>query len=138
MNTGTQSFSLARTGDLPLAFEGECLAKATSKRTEGPGQNRWHDLTLYRTAGARYVLCVCYRSQWRDEDDLQWVRSADTPAGVRDALRAYQPVPDGAGFPDGEAFRDKQARMENDLRRRFAVAVTELFDGLDGFAEGVE
>lgn len=132
-------YTLERTGNLPLTFEGEELASASSHRHQGPGQNRWHELLLYRTKGGRYAIAVSFHSRWQGEDDRHFAAHADTPEAVRDALKVYPVPPPGVGYPPGEPYRAKQERLEADLRRRFDQAVSDLFRGLpDGFSERVD
>jgi hypothetical protein len=134
-----ETYSLPRDGDLPLRFDGERIASASSRRRDGPGQNRWHELALYRTGGGRFVLAATYRSCWQGEDDRHWVTHADAIGAVRDAIRSYPAVPPGVGYPPGESYAEKQARLEGDLRRRYDQVVSELFrEAGDDFAEEID
>lgn len=141
MDTRTmpETFTLPRTGDLPLRFEGEFLAESSSHRHQGPGQNRWHELAIYRTAAGTYVLAITYRSCWQGEDDHHWVEHAGSIPAVRDALVGYPVVPPGIGYPPGPAYAEKQARMVEDLRRRYDQAMSALFqEAGKTFAETIE
>src|SRR5687768_14022192 len=59
-----QSVRLTRTGDAPLAFSGRILADVSGKTLSDGDVPRWHDLAIYETAGAQYVVAIAYRTTW--------------------------------------------------------------------------
>lgn len=128
--------TFTRTGDLPVSFSGELIARASTFRNQGPGNNRWHDLELYRTDSGRLVARVVYDSSWQGEDTISWLGYAGDPAEFRDAVRARALV-GMVGYPPHDSYREKQARNEADLRTRFDVALSELFDGVPELVEEV-
>lgn len=134
------SYTLARTGDAPLTFEGEHLAGISIERISGRNRNRWHEIDLYRTRAGRYVLTIAYRTLWQGEHDTRRAIPCDTPGGVREELRAFDPLADVGGYPPGDAYRDKQERLERTIRLDWAEGVRELFAALDAaeFAEVIE
>jgi hypothetical protein len=119
----TTSITLKRTGLRPLQFEGEQIAETTSRQTQGPCQNRWWDLELYRT-GERYVISVSYRTQWQGEHDTNTVMVLSTPAEVEEWLHEFPHLAGISGYPPGHEAR--QSRLEQALRLCWQAAVTEL------------
>lgn len=63
------NYTLRRTGQAPLRFQGELLAEADGEYESGRDFNRWHELTVYRTRGGKYVLRIAYRSAHQGELD---------------------------------------------------------------------
>ena len=132
--------TLKRTGYAPLRFSGELIAEASTRSHDGPGQNRWHELGLWRTAGGGYVAGCVYRTQWQGERDHYWAAATDRPENVplllaEIAAELETPV---AGYPAGEAYAERQTRMLADLRGRFDAAVSDLLTADPRFAETVD
>jgi arylamine N-acetyltransferase len=134
-----QTYTLSRTGDVPLKFEGEHLAGISTQ--QGPGgkdRNRWYEVDLYRTRGGKYVLKVHFMTLWQGEQFVIHVILCDDTAGVRKALIDFDPTRDAAGYPPGEAYVEKQARLERGLRSEWAAGIRDLFEGLETeFAEEI-
>ena len=131
-DSACRDFSIRPSGKRPIAFRGEELASATSKRTSGQTSTRWHDLTLFKTEGGSYVLKIVFRTQWENEIDRIWAEVLADPVLVAEALEEHDPTPEGIGFPHGDSYREKQQRLEADLRVRFQDAVSELLEDLPG------
>lgn len=130
---------LARTGLPPLRFKGEKIAEVDGGGAGGVEHNRWHDLAVYATEGGNYVLEVTYQSRWRGEDGNHAVYHAPEPADLVAELADHDPLEAVAGYPPLEAYADKQARLEADIRRRFRAGVTALYAQLPArwFAEEI-
>ena len=62
-------YEVPRDGDRDLRFEGEIIARASSRKHEGPANTRWNELTLYRTQGGKLVAQKIGRTQWQGEVD---------------------------------------------------------------------
>lgn len=134
-----QTFRLRRDGDTPLVFRGEAIAESDTREHQGDGQNRWHQVTIYRTAGGRYVVAVEYHTQWQGESDRYdaVALGVGTP-DVAELLRMYDGViPPGIGYPPSPNFADRQARMEASLRSRWERMIGVLLDRI-GAEERVE
>jgi hypothetical protein len=130
---------LSRTGDVPLKFEGDCIAEVSTRLARGQERNRWFEVALYRTRGAKYVLAIGYRTQWQGEHDVDSVIPCVNPEEVRQELQLFDPLRDVTGYPLGEAYAEKQARLERTLRLDWANAIRELFQDLGpDFAETIE
>lgn len=119
-----QEYRLTRDGDAPLAFRGEEIATANSRDLQGDGQNRWHEVTVYRTAGGRHVVAIEYHTQWQGERDTHEAHALGTDlAEVAECLRTTMPIPTGIGYPPMPQYADRQARMETSLRGRWEKLV---------------
>lgn len=125
-----EDFTLARTGLPPLKFSGEKIASVDGWRVGSKEQNRWHDLAVYRTAGNRYVLEIAFRSRWDGDTDHVEVHHSLAPGDLIDQLTVYDPLEHVSGYPPGDAYREKQARLEQDICRRFRAGISELYEGL--------
>jgi hypothetical protein len=119
----TSAYTLKRTGLRPLSFEGELLSEADSRQTQGPCENRWWSLELYRT-GERYIISVSYRTQWQGEHDTDTVVVLDTPKAIEEWLHEFPHLAGISGYPRGH--EERQARLEQSLRQCWEAAVTEL------------
>jgi hypothetical protein len=65
----------------PVKFRGREVARASTHTTEGPGQSRWHEYTLYAVPGGYRVVCTAI-SQWAREGSLTTVSPVLTPRDV--------------------------------------------------------
>jgi hypothetical protein len=129
---------LRRDGDAPLAFRGERIATADTRETQGDGQNRWNEVAIYRTAGGRYVVAIEYHTQWQGEAGTREAHALGPDlADVAECLRTTIPVPEGIGYPPGDQYADRQARMEASLRRRWEAMVGRILSEI-GAAERIE
>lgn len=132
--------TINRTGNAPLAFDGELLAEATSHpgdATNNHLRNRWHDLAVYRTAGGRYVAVVTYRTRWQGEIEHTAAADLDTPADVATWFRAYSPTDHVTGYPLGAAYDAKRQRLHQELTLGYDDALTRLLAADPAFAERV-
>jgi hypothetical protein len=75
-------YTIERDDDRPLRFTGEIIAEASSRGIRGPSQNRWQELTLYRTAGGKMIARRVGRTQWQGERDRHEAVAVDTPDQV--------------------------------------------------------
>lgn len=128
------NYTLRRTGKPPLRFQGELLAE---EEGDGRDRTRWHSLRVYRTAGGRYVLHIEYTTRFQGESDYcaAWVLEDAVAVGKK--LTEYDPTAHVAGFPPGEHYAEKQARLLADIRRRYEAQVSEILASDPGFAEEV-
>jgi hypothetical protein len=81
-----QEYTVTRDGQKDLRFSGELLVEANNKWVAGRENNRWHELSLYRTTGGKYVLQEVYRTQWQGEIDRHGAAVYGTAEEVLDAL----------------------------------------------------
>lgn len=135
----SDKFTLNRTGQAPLAFTGELLAKASNRSPHGPLQNRWHEITVYRTAAGKLVAAVGFRTIWQGERDTDTVYVADSDAALVDALtKEFDPSAGWSGHPLGahDAER-KNAQLRTSIVGAYAELVSDVLSEL-GIAEEIE
>jgi hypothetical protein len=65
----------------PVKFRGRAVARASTHTTEGPGQDRWREYTLYAVPGGYRVVCTAI-SRWEREGSLTTVSPVLTPRDV--------------------------------------------------------
>jgi hypothetical protein len=135
-----EEIKLKRTGELPLVFTGELLKEADGIGLKGKSDRRWHVIRLYRTAQSRrYVLAIEYHTQQQGEsEDYQALVLGPDKQHLIAALRSFSPIPDGIGYPRAEQFAKRQCELEEGLRRRFQVLVSEILDGIEGAEERID
>jgi hypothetical protein len=131
----TESFRLTRTGNRPLSFDGALISISSSREHES---SRWHELALYRTSAGKWVLSVVFRTLWQGEHDHHSAEIFDGPELAAAWLSGFGPTSNLLGYPDSEAYRAKQERLEKLLSQRFAVAVSGLLDGITCFDERID
>lgn len=132
--------TVPRSGDSPLAFEGEHLADADSQADGGPAEARWFVLELFRTRAGRYVARIGFRSKLRGEPDQDFARPCATPAEVREFFRGFDPTSPNlwTGFPPSVALAERRNNLTRTaLTAAYDRAVSEVLAG-DEFAEVVE
>jgi len=66
----------------PVKFRGREVARASTRTTEGPGQTRWREYTLYAVPGGGYRVVCTAISQWAREGSLTTVSPVLTPRDV--------------------------------------------------------
>lgn len=133
-----QSFTLTRTGDRPLQFTGEIIAEAGGRLHAGQEQNRWHEIRVYRTVGGKYVLAVEYCTCWQGEDGHHHSSVHDTTADVAEEIKYHDPLVHLLGYPPHPQFAEKQARLEDSLRQRWGVLLSDILGKIPGAAEKIE
>ena len=127
---------LSRTGQGPLAFEGEMLSAATGKMASGKGRSRWHNLAVYQPAGGKYVVAILYETEWPGEHGHSLARVVDTAAEVPAVFREYDPSERVHPLPDHyEKAKLDQNRRINLLVQDYQQRVTEVLG--DKFVETV-
>jgi hypothetical protein len=115
-----KAYTLKPTHGKTVRFTGQEIASASGRRVAGREQNRWTDLTLYRTKGGRYILDIDYTTQWEGEQCSQQIHVCNSAAAVVDQLTDEQGE---LGRLDTELL---QRAAENDPA--FDAANTELVD----------
>ncbi|MBS3949739.1 MAG: hypothetical protein KGZ53_03630 [Peptococcaceae bacterium] len=133
-----KEYTLTRTGDRPLQFSGECIAAADGKYHAGQEQNRWHEMSVYRTMGGKYVVEVAYRTQWQGEEAHYRAAICETIEEVITSLRSIDPTAHLQGFPPHPSYAEKQTRLKANLRLQLDVLISEVFDSLPEAVERVE
>lgn len=122
--------TLPRTGNRPLEFEGEPLAEASSHSHDGATSARWHELAIYRTGGGKYVVAIGYRTRWQGEHNHDEVLVEDTAEGAAEIIRSTVPTTHLIGYPLGEQYAEKQARIERAICAAYEAAASEVLAAL--------
>ena len=125
------SFTLPRSGNSPLKFEGRLLTEMDSDHEA----LRWYTVAIYQTRGGKYVVHVRFHTSWRGESDHDWVHVADSASDVATALRSYDVLPPGRGFPPG--YEERQNKLRAACQRDYDDLVTEVLEE-DIFVEAIE
>ncbi len=132
-------YTIPRTGDAPLRFEGTLLAAIDGVCVNGKEQDRCHELDLYQSVQGDYVLVITYSTRWQGEEGHSTVVICPLPDDVVTALRLYDPRRVVAGYPPGKAFEERQARLLADISRRYQSQISQLLgQQADLFAEEVQ
>lgn len=108
----------------PLQFEGALIRESDTEHLEAL---RWYTSSIYR-AGDRYVVSIGFRSNWDGEAEHDSVFVCDSTADVIAALRAYDVLPPGRGYPGTDQYRDRQEKLRSYLQRDYDGMVTDLLD----------
>lgn len=132
------TYTLSRSGRAPLTFTGELLAESDGERCAGKEQNRWHDLAVYRTTGGKYIVAIQYRTRWEGELSRDKVEISETAVAVACHLEEYNPTAAVRGFPAGDAYAERQARLLADIRQRYEAQVSEILGAMPEAAEDAD
>ncbi len=122
-----EEYTLERTGDRPIKFNGELIAYASTNYGQGPCQRRWWQLALYQTDSGKFAMHINYHTDWHGEFDKSEVFVEDTIESVVEQLKCTIPVPSMTGFPVGSQYAEKQARVLDILTSAWNVAVSVIF-----------
>jgi hypothetical protein len=127
-----QKMKVQRTGQRPLEFEGQKIASASSRNHAGKERNRWHEITVWKTASGKFVAAVSYLTQWEGEASHDDALAFDSLEQVATLLEEYIfPNIAAIGFPASPTYADRQARMMADLEEGFKHAAGQVLEELD-------
>ncbi len=108
-----KQYTVERDGQKNLTFTGEIIADASGRHYAGREQNRWTELTLYKTQGGKFVLQREYFTQWQGEEGSDHAEVCDTPQVVYDALV-------GNGYNDDDNGNPELGRLDKILLKEAA------------------
>ncbi len=120
----------------PLEFEGELLGEFTSRSHQNSvsgDQNRWWDVAIYReglNCENGYIAHIVWNSCWKGEGKFADIIEASTINDLADLLRAYNPLKSLVGYPSGEHFEEKQARLKERFRGIYQHLLSQVFEEL--------
>lgn len=123
-----EQITLNRTGDRQLQFAGEELASASSRTHQGPCENRWWELALYRSESGKLIVSISYRTQWQGEHATDTVYVCDTAEEIAETLRVHPYSAGVYGFPPGHG--ERQERLNRALDQCWYQAVTEILSAV--------
>lgn len=126
-----EKITLSRSGDRPVTFDGELISRQSTHHYDGPCNQRWHNLALYRTDKGKYVLHIDYTTCWQGEYGRSQASVHDDIESVAEELRmaAYEPPP-LTGFPVGPQYDDKRQRVVEVMKLAWDEAVSGLLESL--------
>jgi len=119
---------LVRTGSADVTFTGRELARSDGS---GADRTRWHELSLYAMDPQGYALSIRYRTQWEGEHGRDEVCLVGTADDVVSAVEDHDPTAAVTGYPPGEQYAAKQARLLADIRSRYEHQVSDLLRQAD-------
>lgn len=129
------TYTITRTGDRPLAFEGQRITSASSEGPDGPANLRWHEVSLYSLTGSQeLVLAISYRTKWAGESDHHAAYVCQDAPDAAGWLRSYDPLAYLIGPPSGgpgSPQEQRQARLQRDLRLRYDNVVSDVLSHLE-------
>jgi hypothetical protein len=120
-------FRIKRTGMAPLIFKGEEVASVSGQYMRNRENNRWWDLTLYRSEFGHYVLQVSYYTNWQGELPRHEVGVCDSESDLCFHLAR-------CGYFTGQVMTslgEDAARIGPLLKQQLCQLVTDLYDQLD-------
>jgi hypothetical protein len=123
------TFTLTRTGQAPIRFEGELVAEASSRSHEGgPLQNRWHEIEIFLTECGRVLAHVEFCSRHQGEFHHHTVVDvlSPRPLSLSSWLQSYDYRTGWQGYPSGEHYAERQARIEQAIGDGYRRAVSEV------------
>jgi hypothetical protein len=133
------SFLIHRAGNSPLGFDGELLSSSEGRCRNSREQNRWHNISIYRTKGGGYVVAIEFHTFWVGEEDRSFAEDCKEPTEVLSVLRSYDPE-EGVCVhtPNNPKFDARSANTLGDLRRRFETQISEVLADHPEFAERID
>jgi len=82
-----QPITITRDGQPPLKFSGQEITSASNSVAHGQQQNRWTEVSIYRTRGGKIVLKVTHRTIWQGESNHTLATSVATAAEAIEWLK---------------------------------------------------
>lgn len=131
-----ETFTLDRSGQAPLQFTGELLSESDGLRQANKEHTRFHNVSIFRTQGGKYVLHICYETRWQGEVGYSWAVTLSQPWHVAKAIEEYDPTSHVAGYPPHPTYEKRQQRLLEDIRSRWQQQVSDILCD-DRFAEKV-
>jgi len=81
-----KTYTILRDGQKNLRFTGEMLADVDNKWVADMVNNRWHELSLFKTKGGKYVLQEVYCTIYQGELEAYSAKVLNTAKEVLEAL----------------------------------------------------
>ena len=126
---------LRRTGLAPLIFKGEQLASVSGQYLHNRANNRWWELSVYRSETEHYVLQVSFYTNWQGEVPAHEVCVCESPSEVCDWLARTGFFLSKVLTPLGE----DAAKVGPVLKQQLHYLITDLCEELgDEFAEELQ
>lgn len=109
------------------------IVEIDGMRHRNADQNRWHDMSLHRSAAISGPPLIChiqYHTRWDGEIDHDFLIRADDLDGLRQQLRNHGrgPLDYVRGFPPLPHYAERQANLMQWLRARFCDIGRDLIE----------
>lgn len=117
-------YTIQRTGLAPLIFEGDLIAGSGASEPDG---KRGYDVCLYRAESGSLVLAAWFQSEWDREPEYSWGAFGANLLQLEEQRLQWKVVPADVGFPIGERYTEKQARLVASLEDAFGRAVSDVY-----------
>ncbi len=129
-------FTVPRTGQAPLTFEGKKLWNVVPLHENHPFL-RWHEIHLYQTKGGRIVMHIALRSNNPKQgpfDDVILLAGMDD---LVEALDHYDPLTGLKAFPPDPMYARRQQALEDRMNAAWSQRVAESRLLIPGGAEEI-
>jgi hypothetical protein len=120
---------LQSTGQMPFEFEGQSAFEGSTEIHKSAERNRFHEIGIYKTKTG-WVLHIGYTTRWSGEHDYSEVWRRDALSQLIDIICEYDPLKYLAGYPTGQRFEEKQARLKIEIQRDWEALKTYALSGL--------
>lgn len=127
-----ETFKLNRSGKAPLKFNGELITESSSS---DHNSTRWHEISVYKTDSKKWVVAVEFVSRWQGEASKDTVEYFNNPQDIAKYLEEFDCLDGLLGFPAGEHYADKQAKLEKDIKTRWGSLISEILGNIPGSEE---
>ncbi len=127
---------LRRTGQPPLAFQGELVSYAGGRLDKPRERSRWHEIGIWRAVEGDYVVKVSYLSTWPGEAPLETVETRSDAHGVIELLSNFDCTAPVKGFPLQPEFAARQQQLLAEIRAAYVQVVGAVLDH-DDFADAL-
>jgi hypothetical protein len=128
-----EHYTLTRTGQIPLTFQGEKIACVYGHWHYGIHWGTYHNLVVYRTEDYRYVLSIQYRTSSATIHEIEqphdYAMIIDDTKALTEELGRYDPLAYLLHRPHPE-------EDDNHLRRRYQEQVDHLLELVGMVEEG--
>lgn len=127
-----------RSGTSPLKFVGVLIAESkgntqspsriVARKLQAADNNplRWHDISVYRTDGNKYVVCVNFHTRWKGETNFDEASVLANAEEVRTYLSSYDCWSYVQGWPPQPQFKERQERLRLDICTKFNEQVSDV------------
>jgi len=107
-----EQFIVRRDGEKDLKFRGEVLASVNNQWIAGRDQDRWKEITIYKTESGKYVVAIIHRTCWEGEVDRFKAEICETAENVYKALLSDEPIGEVLSNLAKEALEEAAAKDE--------------------------
>jgi hypothetical protein len=123
---------LRPTGQVPFAFIGDITEEWSCQYVNGIEQIRWHEISLYSIADSdEEILEIKYRTQWQREVGHTEFHYINDELVLATLLQLYDPLLYLEGYPKGQEFETKQAKLKQQILGDWHRLKSEVYESLE-------